>query len=68
MRSLSPTTVQVAKVGGGGYAATQVAVDPENGTVYAALERVNEEGVSVDIVRLEGLDESPSFAEVRSAT
>lgn len=65
MRSLTPTTVQVARVGGDGYVATQVAVDPENGTVYTALERVNEDGVAIDIVRQAHLDEGCAFPEVR---
>lgn len=64
MRSLTPTTVQVAKLGGDGYVATRVAVDPENGTTYTTVERVNEDGVEIVIVRLVGLDEGAAFPEV----
>ncbi|WOO84954.1 Elongator complex protein 1 [Vanrija pseudolonga] len=66
MRSLAPTTVQVASINLTSAAASagQLAVDPESGTVYATIEKATEEGLEVDIVRIEGLEEGAEFSEV----
>lgn len=66
MRSLTPTTVQVAQLSSApGSRAAQLVPDPESGSVYVAVERVDDDGVEVDIVRLASLDEGAEFSEVR---
>jgi hypothetical protein len=67
MRSLTPTTVQVASVAASspGRRGAALAVDPESGNVYAAVERIEDGEVHVEIVRLEGLDAGGAFADVR---
>lgn len=67
MRSLAPTTVQVASINltSAASRAGQLAVDPESGTVYATIEKATDDGLEVDIVRIEGLEEGAEFSEVR---
>lgn len=69
MRNLTPTTVQVASVAASspGRRGAALAIDSESGTVYAAVERIEDGEVLVEIVRLEGLDEGSAFAEVSFA-
>ncbi|GMK55839.1 hypothetical protein CspeluHIS016_0208950 [Cutaneotrichosporon spelunceum] len=66
MRSLTPTTVQVASVAASspGQRGAALGIDPESGNVYAAVERIEEGELHVEIVRLEGLEDGGAFAEV----
>ncbi|KLT46470.1 IkappaB kinase complex, IKAP component [Cutaneotrichosporon oleaginosum] len=66
MRSLTPTTVQVASVAASspGRRGAAIAVDPESGNVYAAVERIEEGEVHVEIVSLKGLEDGGAFADV----
>jgi hypothetical protein len=65
MRSLTPTTVQVAEVvSGASSRAAQLAVDPESGAVYATVEAHGEFGLDISIVKLDGIEEGSAFPEV----
>lgn len=65
MRSLTPTNHVVYEAGpsSGLLRITKAAIDPETGAVYATIER-RDEGVEVDIVRLEVNEEGTRKTEV----
>lgn len=67
MRNLTPTTVQVASVAASSpdRRGAALAIDPESNTVYAAVERIEDGELHVEVVRLDGLEEGSAFAEVR---
>lgn len=54
MRSLTPTRLGVSELSSIGTSskAAAVAIDPETGSYYVAVERMNE-GVEVDIIRID---------------
>jgi hypothetical protein len=54
MRSLAPTRLGVSELSsiGASSKAAAVAIDPETGSYYVAVERMNE-GVEVDIIRID---------------
>ncbi|WWD21132.1 hypothetical protein CI109_105613 [Kwoniella shandongensis] len=53
MRSLTPLGLRIAALtqAGSSSKASNIAIDPENGTIYVAVERIDE-GVEVDIFRI----------------
>ncbi|KAL7421377.1 putative elongator complex protein 1 [Cryptotrichosporon argae] len=63
MRSLSLTGLQIAAIPDASGRIACLSVDPESGTVYAAVERVGAE-VHVDVVRIAGLDAGRPVTEV----
>jgi len=65
MRSLTPTTVGVSELANGSARGGRVAVDPETGALYATVEAPAEFGLDISIVKLDGIDESSAFPDVR---
>lgn len=65
MRSLTPTGCSIYHPEGFAESSrfTKLAVDPETGAIYATSERRNE-GVEVDIVKFETLEDGTTSAEV----
>lgn len=66
MRSLTPTSHTIYEPGpsSGASRITKAAIDPENGHIYAAVER-RDEGVEVDILKFEVSEEGVTSTEVR---
>lgn len=67
MRSLTPTILRVSfldKISSGSKAGN-IAIDPENGVIYVALEKEMEGGgVEVSIVRVDSAEDRDSSPEV----
>ena len=65
MRSLTPTGCSVygLEVAAEGSKLSKIAVDPETGIIYATSEQLNE-GVEVDILKFERLEDGTTTTEV----
>lgn len=68
MRNLTPLGLKIPSLAQAGSSsrASNLAIDPESGAVYVAVERAAEDdgGVEVDIIRLEGLEKQGGEPEV----
>lgn len=67
MRSLTPTgySIYSSEATSEGSRLSKVSVDPETGVIYATAEKQNE-GVEVEILKFETLEDGTTTSEVRA--